>query len=94
MFAYMYILKCANDKFYTGSTKFLDRRIKEHQTGLGARFTKKHLPFELVYVEEFDRIEDAFKREKQIQGWTYRKKKALVEGRYDDLKKIGKKKFE
>jgi putative endonuclease len=94
MFAYMYILKCANSKYYTGSTKFLKRRIEEHQAGLGARFTKKHLPFELVYFEDFDRIEDAFKREKQIQGWTHRKKKALVEGRMKDLKDLGRKKFE
>lgn len=51
MFAYMYILKCANGKYYTGSTKSLDRRLEEHQSGLGASFTKKHLPFKLVYVE-------------------------------------------
>jgi putative endonuclease len=94
MFAYMYILKCAKGKYYTGSTKFLDRRIEEHQVGLGARFTKKHRPVQLVYFEEFDRIEDAFKREKQIQGWTHSKKKALIGGKLDELKMIGRKKFE
>ena len=93
MFAYMYILKCAKGKYYTGSTKFLDRRIEEHQVGLGARFTKKHRPVQLVYFEEFDRIEDAFKREKQIQGWTFKKKTALVAGRVNDIKDLGKKYF-
>jgi putative endonuclease len=94
MFAYMYILECSNGKYYVGSTKYLDRRIKEHQNGMGANFTKKHLPVKLIYLEEYDKIENAFKREKQIQGWTIKKKKALVEGKIEELKLMGKKKFE
>ena len=53
----MYILKCANDKFYTGSTKNLEKRLNQHQSGEGANFTKKHLPVELVYFEIFERID-------------------------------------
>ena len=53
----MYILKCGNGDYYTGSTKNLERRIEEHQLGLGANFTKKHLPVKLVYFEVFDRID-------------------------------------
>ena len=89
----MYILLCANGKFYVGSTKYLDRRIEQHQNGSGANFTRKHLPIKLVYYEEFDRIEEAFHREKQIQSWRHEKKKALVEGRIKDLKELGKKSF-
>ena len=93
MFAYMYILECSNGKFYVGSTKYLDRRVEQHQSEKGANYTRKHLPVKLVYYEEFDRIEDAFKREKQIQRWSHKKKKALVEGRVDELKDKGKKYF-
>ena len=64
MRGYMYILLCSNGLYYTGSTKDLDRRLAQHQSGEGANFTRKHLPVELVYYEEFNRIDDAFYREK------------------------------
>ncbi len=85
---YMYILKCANNTYYTGSTKDLERRIEEHQTGFGANYTKKHLPVELVYFEKFDRIDFAFIREKQVQNWSRKKKEALIKGEYELLKKF------
>ena len=86
----MYILKCANGSYYTGSTTDLEMRVEEHRNGLGANFTRKHLPVELVYAEEFSRIEDAFCREKQIQGWTRKKKEALIAGNFDKLKEFAK----
>ena len=85
---YMYILKCANNTYYTGSTKNLDLRIKQHQSGEGANYTKKHLPVELVYYETFDRIDFAFNREKQIQNWSKKKKEALIKGDSNELKKL------
>lgn len=57
----------------------------QHQNGEGANYTKKRLPVKLVYAEPFDRVEDAFQREKQVQGWSRRKKKALIEANYDKL---------
>jgi putative endonuclease len=88
----MYILKCANDMFYTGSTKNLERRLKQHQSGQGANFTKKHLPVELVYFEIFTRIDWAFYREKQIQGWSHKKKEALINGDFEKLKELSRSK--
>jgi putative endonuclease len=85
---YMYILKCADNSYYTGSTKYLKKRIKEHQKGEGANHTKVRLPIILVYYEEFDRIDHAFYREKQVQGWTRKKKEALIENRPDKLPKL------
>ena len=79
MTGYTYILKCSDDSFYTGSTKDIQRRLEQHQAGEGANYTKKHLPVELVYLEIFDRIDIAFNREKQIQGWSRKKKLALIE---------------
>lgn len=81
----MYILRCGDGSYYTGSTKKLLLRLSQHQKGRGARHTQKHQPVELVYYEEFDRIDHAFHREKQIQGWSRAKKEALIQGRTEDL---------
>ena len=81
----MYILECSDGSYYTGSTIDLDKRIVEHQEGKGANHTKKRLPIKLIYVEEYQRIDTAFYREKQIQGWRRDKKQALIEGRLGDL---------
>ena len=85
MKGYVYILLCANNQYYTGSTKDLERRLEQHRNGEGANFTKKHLPFELVYAKEYYRIDYAFYREKQIQGWSRKKKEALINGNDDEL---------
>ena len=82
---YMYILRCSDGSYYTGSTHDLEFRIQQHQAGEGANHTKKRLPVELVYYEEFTRIDEAFYREKQVQGWSRRKKEALIENRPEDL---------
>jgi len=78
MKGYTYILLCADGSYYTGSTKDLLRRLKQHQTGQGANHTKKRLPVALIYFEVYDRIDRAFYREKQIQGWSRKKKEALI----------------
>jgi putative endonuclease len=85
---YMYILKCSNGSYYTGSTKNLERRLHEHQSGQGANHTKKYQPVELVYYEEFLRIDDAFYREKQVQGWSRKKKEALINNHLEELPKL------
>jgi putative endonuclease len=90
---YTYILKCCDDSFYTGSTLNLEKRLEEHNAGEGANYTSKRLPLELVYYEEYDRIDDAFFREKQIQGWTRKKKMALISGNNNDLPVLAKKIF-
>jgi putative endonuclease len=78
--AYMYILECADGSYYTGSTKDLERRLWQHQQGEGANHTAKRLPVKLVFCEYYDRVVDAFEREKQVQGWNRRKKQALIAG--------------
>ena len=82
---YMYILECADGSYYTGSTWDLERRLFEHQTGVGANHTAKRLPVKLVYCEYCDRVEDAYRLEKQVQGWSRRKKQALIEQNYEKL---------
>lgn len=91
MQGYMYILRCQNDSYYTGSTKYLELRLTQHWTGNGSNHTRKYPPAELVYVEKFDRIDFAFYREKQIQGWSRKKKEALINGDTNQLKVYSKK---
>ena len=71
---HMYILKCCDDSYYTGSALDLEKRIWEHYNRLGANYTKIRRPVKLIYCEEYARVEDAFFREKQVQGWTRKKK--------------------
>ena len=91
--AYMYILKCDDGTFYTGSTVDLEKRIEEHQGGRGANYTARRIPVELVYYEVYESVADAFNREKQVQNWSHAKKRALIEENYCDLSILAKKKF-
>lgn len=84
----MYILECSDGSYYTGSTIDLTRRINQHQKGEGANHTKKFLPVKLVYFEEYNRIDIAFYREKQVQGWSRKKKEALIRGEYQKLPEL------
>ncbi|MEY4504518.1 MAG: hypothetical protein RL154_813 [Pseudomonadota bacterium] len=87
---YMYILQCGDSSYYTGSTNNLEARLWQHQNQQGSNYTKKHQPVKLVYVEEFDRIDEAFGREKQIQGWNKKKKEALINGNFERLAVLSK----
>ncbi len=88
--AYMYILECADGSYYTGSTIDIEKRIWEHNNFLGSNYTRKKCPVKLIYLEEFQRIDDAFRREKQIQGWSHAKKKALIESDFNNLMELSK----
>ncbi|WP_298147335.1 GIY-YIG nuclease family protein [Flavobacterium sp.] len=85
---YMYILKCRDGSYYVGSTFDLELRLNQHQCGEGANHTRKRLPVELVYYEEFDRIDEAYYREKQVQKWRREKKEALINGLHDNLPEL------
>ena len=66
--AYVYILKSlSKDKFYVGSTDNLDRRPEEHNSGL-SYYTKRFIPWRIVYQEKYDNIGDAIKREKYLKS--------------------------
>ncbi|MFT3715914.1 MAG: GIY-YIG nuclease family protein [Gordonia sp. (in: high G+C Gram-positive bacteria)] len=83
--AHLYILKCCDGSFYVGSTRNLEQRLYQHRTGVGAVYTAKRLPVELVYCAEFDSVADAFAMEKRVQGWSRAKRTALIDGRADLL---------
>jgi putative endonuclease len=81
----MYILQCSDKSFYVGSCWDLPTRIDQHMVGMGSDYTSKRQPVVLAYAEDFDRREDAWEREKQVQGWSRAKRIALIEGRMGDL---------
>jgi putative endonuclease len=87
---YMYILKCFDDTYYTGSTKNLEQRLWQHKTAQGANHTKVRLPVELIYTEYYERIYEAFAREKQIQKWSKKKKEALISNNINELISLSK----
>ena len=78
MTGYVYILLCDDGSYYTGSTIDLEQRLEDHFNGAGANYTRKHRPVKLLYFEEFDRIDEAYYRERQIHGWSRKKKAALI----------------
>ena len=92
--AWMYILKCADGSYYVGSTKNLDLRLVQHQSGKGSRYTSGRLPVELVSGEEYDKVADAYAREKQVQNWGRAKREVLINGNLEALPALAKKKFE
>ena len=87
----MYIVRCDDGSYYTGSTWHIEQRLDEHNSGRGANYTARRLPVELIYYEYYERIDEAFYREKQVQGWTRRKKEALMSGKTDLLPAFAKK---
>lgn len=86
MTGYTYILKCSDGTFYAGSTKDLWRRMEAHHQGLGSDYTSCRLPVELIWFEQFDRIDEAFRWEKRIQGWSHAKRQAFINGGIDAVK--------
>jgi putative endonuclease len=87
----LYILECADGTFYTGSTVDIEKRLAEHQNGVGAIHTRTRLPVRLVFLASFQTIEEAFLREKQVQGWSRKKKIALIKGDFEGLVEFARK---
>lgn len=79
MLWYVYIIECKDRKLYTGITNNLTRRIKDHNSGNGCRFTKYRRPVRLLYSEEFSTKVEALRREVIIKGFTREKKLVLME---------------
>lgn len=76
---YLYILDCDKKYFYVGITTDLNNRLQQHQNGQ-SKFTKRFKEITLVYAEEFGNKEDAAVREKEIKGWSRKKKLELIRG--------------
>jgi putative endonuclease len=76
----VYIIRCRTGQFYTGHTSDIGRRLKEHNRGIGSKFTRGRLPVALVYKEACSNRSDAMKRERYIKRMTVARKLSLMEG--------------
>ncbi|MFT3885443.1 MAG: GIY-YIG nuclease family protein [Flavobacteriales bacterium] len=88
---FVYILLCADGKYYTGVTNNIERRFAEHQNGIDPdAFTYARRPLQLVYSEEFQWVQQAIAWEKQVKRWSAGKKKALCDRNYDAIHELAK----
>ena len=76
---YTYIVRCRDGSLYTGWTNNLEKRIKDHNNGRGAKYTKSRRPVLLAYYEEFATKEEAMRREWEIKQMKRQEKQELVE---------------
>lgn len=74
---YTYIVRCSDGTFYTGWTTCLERRVTEHNSGRGAKYTRNRTPVKLVYYESFETKREAMKREAAIKKMSRAEKEKL-----------------
>ena len=77
---YIYIVRCSDGTLYTGWTNDLEKRMKAHNEGRGAKYTRARRPVELVYSETLETKEEAMRREYAIKHMTREQKIKLIEG--------------
>jgi putative endonuclease len=93
MVLFVYIIECRDGSFYTGVTNNLDRRIGEHNEGDNPKsYAYTRRPVKLVYYEDHSDPYYAIDREKQIKGWSRKKKIAIINGEWDKLPELSKSK--
>ena len=86
---YVYILKCSDSSYYTGMTNNMNRKFYEHQNGLNLScYTFDKRPLQLVFSTEFNEVNQAIAFEKQVKGWSRKKKEAIIDDKWEDLKNL------
>ena len=75
---FVYIVECSDGSFYTGWSVDVEARVKVHNAGRGARYTRMHRPVKLVYSEEFETRSGALKREAEIKKLVKKDKESLI----------------
>ena len=75
---FIYIVKCKDETYYTGYTTNIEKRIKAHNEGKGAKYTRGRLPVKLVYWEQYEEKTQALKREYAIKQLTRKQKQQLI----------------
>jgi tRNA/rRNA methyltransferase len=82
---WLYILRCSDGSYYVGHTDNLEMRIACHESGEFSGYTRYRRPVRLVFTESFASRDEAFRCERQIKGWSRRKKEALTAGDWEAL---------
>jgi putative endonuclease len=89
---WVYILRCADNSYYTGHTDNLELRIGQHQTGACDSYTAKRLPVQFIWSQECATREEALSAELQIKGWSRKKKEAMMRGDWNEVSRLAKSK--
>lgn len=89
---WLYILKCSDNSYYTGTTADPEKRLSEHESGIPGSYTFDKRPVELHFAEEFSSWPEAIEREIQIKKWSRKKKEALIKNDWERLKSLSKSK--
>lgn len=82
---YCYILECADGSYYTGWSTDPERRLKQHNAGQGARYTRSRRPLKLAYIEQHPDQSTAMQREKEIKGLSRAQKQSLMQDVLPDM---------
>ncbi|MFB6200878.1 MAG: GIY-YIG nuclease family protein [Halorhabdus sp.] len=82
---FVYVLRCADGTLYTGYTTDPERRVREHDRGEGAKYTRGRTPVEPVHLERFESQSAAQSREYEIKQLSRRQKESLVDGPNPEL---------
>jgi putative endonuclease len=93
MGAFVYMLRCADGSYYVGvaTGDDLTKRVTEHQIGAHpGSYTHSRRPVELVWSDHFERITDAIAAERQVKGWSRAKKEALIQGKWELIQQLAK----
>ena len=89
MGAFVYILRCSDDSYYVGTTRDgLEKRVAEHNAGTFGGYTARRRPVTLVFQQAFADIVDAIAMERRLKGWSRAKKEALMQGDFEMLKRL------
>ena len=89
---WLYIVQCSDGSFYTGTTRVaVETRIGQHNAGMFPdSYTFKRRPVTLVFAEHYQRIVDAIAMERRVKGWSRRKKQAVIDGQWETLPELSK----
>jgi len=86
---YVYILKCKNGEYYVGHTDNIEQRLSEHHLGaINNCYTKSRRPLELMFLQVFATRDEAFHAERQLKGWSRKKKEAFIEDNWAEIKRL------
>ena len=92
---HVYIIECKDNSYYVGVTNSLDRRLEEHNDGVNPKsYTYTRRPVHLRYHERFQNIQNAIAWEKQLKGWSRKKKEALFREDWEEIKELAKSKVD
>ena len=83
---FIYMLLCSDGSIYVGHTEDLEARLAAHRSRVYSGYTAKRLPVSLIFCDQFATREEAFAAERQIKGWSRRKKLALARRDWDEVR--------